>query len=199
MNTEGRPLLDPAPAIAGRWQQLHLVGFMGSGKSTVGRLLARQLLWNFLDLDALIERHAGRRITEIFAVDGEETFRTMERFVLRQAVQKPHTIVALGGGTFLDPENREVSRAHAVSVWLRCPAEVLVARLGPARHDRPLWDPATVATTLAARRQAYEEADLCVDAAAEPAQVADRVLAALADRVIPSRASRAPARDAPDE
>lgn len=195
MNMKGRPPLGPTSAIAGSWRQLHLVGFMGSGKSTVGRLLARQFLWNFLDLDALIERHAGRAITEIFATDGEEAFRTIERFVLRQVVHKPHSVVALGGGTFVDPVNREISRAHAVSVWLRCPAEVLTARLGPARADRPLWDPATVAALLESRRPAYESADLDVDAAAEPAAVANRVREALAGCVIAAR----PARDASDQ
>lgn len=179
--------LEPVSAIAGSWMQLHLVGFMGAGKSTVGRLLARRLLWSFVDLDALIERHADRRVQEIFAADGEEGFRAIERFVLRQAVQKPRTVVALGGGTFVDSAGREISRAHAVSVWLRCPPEVLVARIGPVQSARPLWDPTTVAERLEARRPHYEMADFQVDADAEPVEVAARVLAALEGRVIAPR------------
>jgi len=176
--------LVPAAGAAGDWQQIHLVGFMGAGKSTVGRLVARALLWSFLDLDALVVRHAGAAIPEIFAAEGEAGFRRHEEFALRQAVQKPRTVLALGGGTFQAPANVAVSRANAVSVWLRCSAEVIRTRLGPASPSRPLWDSGAVETLVAERSAAYEQADLVVNGDGDPRAVTDRVIAALRARTI---------------
>ena len=73
-------------AVLGDRPQVHLAGFMGSGKSTVGRLVARRLLWNFLDLDGVIERHEGRSVSRIFEESGARHFRDAERHVLRQVV-----------------------------------------------------------------------------------------------------------------
>lgn len=176
--------LAPAAAVAGDWVQVHLVGFMGAGKSTVGRLLARALVWNFLDLDALVTRHAGASIPELFAAGGEAGFRRHEEFVLRQAVQKPRTVLALGGGTFSAPGNVAVSRASAVSVWLRCSPDIIRARLGPKSSSRPLWDPATAEALLVERSDTYRQADLVVDGDDDPGVVAERVLAALRSRTV---------------
>jgi shikimate kinase len=162
--------------------QVHLTGFMGSGKSTVGRLLARRLLWNFLDLDGLIERHEGRTVAQIFAEDGEAGFRASEHHVLRQAVNKPATVVALGGGTLIDPRNRELSRCNAVLVWLRCPVEALEARCAGLAADRPLWgDHATLRQRYAERLPGYEAADIAVDATEAPDAVAATVHRALVE------------------
>lgn len=179
--TEGAALR-PARLPEGR-SQVHLVGFMGSGKSTVGRLVARELLWNFLDLDALVARHAGKPVPRVLAEDGEEAFRAHERHALRQAVQKPSTVLALGGGAFVDPVNRALSARVAASVWLRCCFEVLAERIGADAGERPLWvDPAAARELLRARESAYAEADHVVDAGPPPEEVAAAVIEAVAPR-----------------
>jgi shikimate kinase len=161
-------------------RQIHLAGFMGSGKSTVGRLLARRLLWNFLDLDAVVERHAGRSIAQIFDEDGEAAFREMESHVLRQVVSKPDTVVALGGGTLIERGNVDISRSRAVLVWLRCPLEVLRERCGDVDTARPLWgDPDALQARLEERLPGYRSAELRVDAGAEPEAVVEAVLTAI--------------------
>lgn len=176
-------------AIPGGRAQIHLAGFMGSGKSTVGRLLARHLLWNFLDLDGVVERHEGRSVARIFSESGEAAFRDSERHVLRQLVSKPSTVVALGGGTLIDADNQARSRRHAALVWLRCPLEVLEARCarhardaryeGPAAK-RPLWgDLAALQQRYDERLPGYEAAEFVVDADDEAEAVALAVLEAI--------------------
>lgn len=151
---------------------------MGAGKSTVARLLARRMVWSFLDLDAVIVRHMGMSVSDIFSVHGEEGFRAAESHALRQTVLKPATVVALGGGSWERAGNRELSRARAVSVWLDCPLDLLRGRVSEAEIDtRPLWrDPGAVEALFLARKEGYAEADLRVDATAPPERVADAVL-----------------------
>lgn len=164
----------PLESAGGR-SQIHLVGFMGSGKSTVGRLLARRLVWNFLDLDALVERHAGRSIAEIFSSDGEAEFREQESFVLRQAVQKPRTVLALGGGTPVDARNWALSATTAMTVWLRCPIDVLLGRVAEP-GERPLWlERQQLERLLSARQPQYARCDHVVDASDRAEQVAERI------------------------
>lgn len=161
-------------------RQIHLTGFMGSGKSTVGRQLARRLVWNFLDLDRVVERHEGRSVARIFAEDGEQQFRASERHVLRQVVAKPDTVVALGGGTLIDPGNVETVCGHATLVWLRCSLDVLEARCGGSDATRPLWgDPQALRKRYAERLPGYRAADIVIDAEADADSVADAVMAAL--------------------
>lgn len=169
----------PATLPGGR-RQIHFTGFMGCGKSTVGKLLARRLLWNFLDLDGVVERHEGRAVARIFAEDGEEAFRAAERHVLRQVVSKPATVVALGGGTLIDAANRALSAEHAVVVWLRCPLDVLEARCAGEAALRPLWgDREALERRYAERLPGYESADLVVDAEGEPEAVVEGVVRSL--------------------
>lgn len=152
---------------------MHMVGFMGSGKSTVGQLLARRLVWNYLDLDAMVVRHVGKPIAAIFADDGEAEFRRQESWVLEQVVHKPHTVVALGGGTITDPENHRLCDRVAATVWLRCPLEVLRGRLGDTSADRPLWlEKISLEALFEARQETYRKARYVVDARAPAARVA---------------------------
>ncbi|MGD8330592.1 MAG: shikimate kinase [Acidobacteriota bacterium] len=170
--------------LSDRRHQIHLTGFMGSGKSTVGKLLARRLLWNFLDLDGVIERHEGRPVARIFAEDGEGAFRSSERHVLRQVVGKPRTVVALGGGTLIDEANRTICHQRAVVVWLRCPLEVLEARCAGEAALRPLWgEREALERRYAERLVGYKTAELIVDAAGPPEVVAEVVLQALVQRL----------------
>lgn len=173
--------LEPHGPLVGGRSQLHLVGFMGVGKSTVGQRLARRMLWNFLDLDTLVERHTGLRVAEIFGRRGEGAFREAESHCLAQAVLKPRTVLALGGGAWESAGNRRLARARGVSVWLDCPLAVIRERLGAAADERPLWDdPAKIRRRYDARRETYARADLRVEADGAPDAVAERVLSALA-------------------
>ena len=163
--------LEPLARTASGQSQIHLSGFMGCGKSTVAQLLARRLVWNYLDLDVLITRHAGASVAEIFAAEGEDAFRDMESHVLRQAVQKPRTVVALGGGTMMLERNREVSAKHGLSVWLRASFETCLERVGDGA-GRPLFAHQADARRLFdARQPHYALATVSVDADGAAAQV----------------------------
>jgi shikimate kinase len=106
-----------------------LVGFMGSGKSSVGRELARRTMSDFVDVDAWIEKKAARAIREIFSEEGEAAFREMEKAALREILAVKGRIVAAGGGAFLDEENRELMKAYAPVVYLEVKAETVLRRL----------------------------------------------------------------------
>lgn len=126
-----------------------MVGFMGSGKSTVGPLLAGTLGWSFVDLDQEIEREKGCAIREIFERDGELEFRKIETQVLRQLETREPCIVALGGGAFAWEENRPIVSQLGVSIFLDCRLDVILARC-PADGSRPLFQ------TMAGVRELYE-------------------------------------------
>ncbi len=157
--------------------RLFLVGFMGSGKTTVGRLLAEKLGYAFLDLDELIQQQAGLSIPEIFARMGEGAFREMESRALRALEAWEDVVVALGGGAFVSEENRREVRRLGVSVWLDCPLEVILKRLGETT-DRPLYrSPEQMRALLGARLSAYQQADLRVEAGeVTPESVADEII-----------------------
>src|SRR5581483_1784207 len=95
-------------AVTASPRNLVLIGMSGTGKSRVGRLVAERLRWRFLDTDLEIERRAGRSVQEIFAADGEERFRTLEREVIAKIAQRSGAVISTGGGAVLDPGNREV-------------------------------------------------------------------------------------------
>lgn len=107
-----------------------LIGYRGSGKSAVGRKLANQLWQTFLDLDALIVKQAGKSIRDIFEQDGEPAFRDLETAALREAVQVPDHVLALGGGAVMREENRQILKSAGDKViYLRCEAKVLLRRI----------------------------------------------------------------------
>jgi shikimate kinase len=99
--------------------RIYLVGFMGSGKTTVGRRLAKKLGWRFIDLDEEIERRERRTVADIFRENGEPHFRQLERHFLKQASSFKQSVIALGGGAFLDPENRVLADTTGLTVWLK--------------------------------------------------------------------------------
>src|ERR1051326_6210130 len=92
-------------------KRLYLVGFMGAGKTTVGRRLAKKLGWKFLDLDEEIEHREGRTVANIFKEDGERHFRSLEHSCLKELASVPKAVIAMGGGAFVDPENRELAES----------------------------------------------------------------------------------------
>ncbi len=117
---------------------IYLVGFMGAGKTSVGERLAVQLQWAFLDLDQEIEKTQGRSIREIFENEGEPSFRELERDELQKVSLRQKTVVALGGGAFLDARNRETISGTGISVWLDAPIDTLYRRCAGER-SRPLF------------------------------------------------------------
>jgi shikimate kinase len=142
---------------------IYLVGFMGSGKTTIGRLLAERLGWHFVDLDNEIEAQEESTITEIFDERGEEEFRRIENAALGVHVRKIErgrpTVVALGGGAFVQQNNFDLLENHGVTVWLDCPLETVRQRVEQAAH-RPLARDAQRFEELFHERQAgYGRAD----------------------------------------
>lgn len=135
-----------------RGPTLWLVGMMGSGKTSVGRLVADRLGLPFLDLDDDVATRTGRTIGEVFADEGEEGFRRYETEALERA-SGTAAVVATGGGAVLRPGNVELMRGHGFVVWLRAEASVLVARVG-AGEGRPLLvdGPADAIHRLASQR-----------------------------------------------
>lgn len=144
--------------------KVYLVGFMGAGKTSVGRALARRLDWQPVDIDELIEQRERLPVSEIFARHGEPYFRAAEREVLTEQLPKRHVVVATGGGTFVDPVNRAVINHDGASVWLDAPIERLIARI-PADGRRPLAaDRVALERLYQTRRAAYEHAHVRLDA-----------------------------------
>ncbi len=155
------PPSTPPPA-----PNLILVGFMGAGKTTVGRRLAARLHWDVVDCDDLIEARAGRRISEIFADQGETAFRELEAEVAATLGGYRHTVITTGGGIVERPENLPFLRAAGRVIYLRARPESLYERVKGSSH-RPLLqvdDPlARIRELLAHRAPRYEEADQIVD------------------------------------
>ena len=160
-----------------------LAGFMGSGKTTIGKLLAAQLAWRFVDLDEEIENCAGLPIAEIFSRSGEPAFRDIEHECLVRVLgsatgQESSFVLALGGGTFAQPRNVALLRdAGAVVLWLDCPVEELLARC-VLMPDRPLFrDEASFRKLYEERLPFYQQADYRVAGHADPREAVEKIRA----------------------
>lgn len=163
---------------------------MGSGKSTVGRLLAAQLAWRFVDLDAEIERDTGLPISQIFEQKGEAVFRDIEHECLSRALgsaseRDTRMVLALGGGTFAQPRNAALiqgfgsqQRGSGVAiVWLDCAMEDLLQRC-VLMGDRPLFrDEASFRRLYQERLPYYQQADYRIDSSGDPLRVVEQILA----------------------
>ncbi len=171
---------------------LFLVGMMGAGKSTVGRLVARQLNYQFFDTDTLIEDCTGQTIPEIFASSGEAGFRQIERQVLAEIAAYTKLVVATGGGIVLDPLNWSYLH-NGIVVWLDVPVDILHHRLASSSHRRPLLetdDPKAVLSSIYnLRRDRYAQADiqLAIEEHESSQTVCDRLIAAVSQRIEPER------------
>jgi len=184
-----------------------LTGFMGSGKSTVGRALAAQLAWHFIDLDTEIERLTGLPISQIFEQKGEAVFRDIEQECLARILgtageRDTRLVLALGGGTYAQPRNATLLREFGASprgsaaaiIWLDCPMEDLLQRC-VLMGDRPLFrDEASFRKLYEERLPYYQQADYRVESGGEPIRVVEQILAlgifgrtqrVLADRNLP--------------
>lgn len=152
---------------------IFLTGFMGSGKSTIGPILANTLGYDFVDVDRLIEAKANARVVQIFERDGEQRFRDLEREVLHDVALRDHCVVSLGGGTIANEHNFTLIRNSGIIVYLRLEPDEIYQRVHH-RPDRPLlWDGAghllssdqlqeRIRQLLADRERYYEQADVVV-------------------------------------
>jgi shikimate kinase len=156
--------------------KLYLVGFMGSGKTTVARALSRRLGWRAVDLDDEIERREGRTVAQIFTDEGEAYFRKVEREVLLSWLPTRNVIIATGGGTFIQPGNRADILADGVAVWLDASFARIVDRV-PSDGRRPLAaDREAFAALFEQRRAIYRLAHLRVDAQGRVEALVERIV-----------------------
>ena len=157
-----------------------LTGFMGTGKSVVGRRLAERLRLSFVDLDDLIEEAAGMAIPEIFASEGESGFRRREREVIASLATRRDCVIATGGGAVLDPENVRNLKRGAVIVCLWAEPTIILERVGANAHRPLLQAPdrlARIRELLEQRASAYAQADLSVETSdSDVEEVVDRIV-----------------------
>ena len=168
-------------------RRIVLVGYRGTGKTTVGPVLATRLGWAFADCDDVVENYAGRAVAEIFRAEGEAGFRDRESAAVNELCGKDRLVIATGGGAVLRESNRKAMKRDGFVVWLTAPAEVI--------HRRLTEDPATAArrpaltiggfdeivSLLAVREPMYREvADLVLESSyRSPDELANDILAAL--------------------
>jgi len=163
-----------------------LIGFMGTGKTSVGRLLASRLGCAFHDLDRKIEEKHGMSIPAMFREHGEPYFRACEKEAVREAAQRTNLVIATGGGTVKDAENVAILRRSGILVALTADVDTILQRTA-ARGTRPVLDHADAGDRRAAvmqlleeRRHLYEDADITVDTSGRaPLEVAEHILQAL--------------------
>src|SRR5580700_4868054 len=143
---------------------LYLLGFMGSGKTTVGRHLAHRLGWRFFDLDHEIEAAEKITIAELFDTRGEPEFRRIEAEMLREHVRSIErgrpAVLALGGGAFVDAANRDLILQNGIAIWLDCPFDRVQQRVGDASLRPLARDPQRFAALFESRRAIYALADV---------------------------------------
>jgi shikimate kinase len=164
---------------------IYLVGFMGAGKTAVGRVVARRLGRAFVDLDEAIERQSQLSILEIFETRGEDQFRSAETEELERTTHQSELVIATGGGAFSSSINRRmIRRSGGVSVFLDPPWEAISLRLGEGDADRPKWvDERHARALFLQRRPEYLIADIHLElqGGQSPTEVADKVCSALSE------------------
>ncbi len=164
-----------------------LVGMMGAGKTSIGKRLAARLEVGFCDADHEIETAAGMTVTEIFAKYGEPEFRRLERSVIARLLGEAPHVLATGGGAYMDDGTRDAMRAHAFTIWLKAPIDILLGRVRKRQEQdtsRPLLNNddmrGTLDRLLEARGPTYAQADMTLESADEPhAMLLDKIIAAL--------------------
>ncbi|MBW7889378.1 MAG: shikimate kinase [Bacteroidetes bacterium] len=152
---------------------IFLIGFMGSGKSTLGPILANTIGYQFIDLDVRIEQEQRRKISEIFAQQGEKAFREIEQTMLSAVIKEPKTIISLGGGTITSSTVLEMLKKHGILIYLKSDPEHIYQRLR-TKSDRPMLRDENgslldeeelkkkISVLLESRKHFYEEADMII-------------------------------------
>lgn len=145
-----------------------LTGFMGTGKTTVGKRLARRLGWQFVDIDSLIVASAKESVANIFAEHGEAVFRRLEKRAIAKAIRGDKRVIATGGGAFADSESRRLLRATGPAICLTAQPKAILQRVGPNFASRPMLSGAAsplarIQQLMAQRHPAYAKADLTID------------------------------------
>ena len=170
--------------------RVYLMGFMGAGKTTVGRMLAVRLGWPFVDLDDDVEAAAGRSVRDIFAERGESGFRGLEHEALLRTLERDPLVVATGGGTFAQAASFAAVAPGGLTVWLNPPFATIAGRIGAlGKEDRPLFRDETQAWELYRQRlPVYRRADMTIDVAPgeQPEEVAARIELRLRERACAS-------------
>jgi shikimate kinase len=163
-----------APHILARLgrRSIVLVGMMGVGKSSIGRRLGVRLGLPFVDADTEIEKAAGMNIADIFARNGEASFRSGEARVIARLLADGPQVLASGGGAVMHPDTRAAIRAKGISLWLSADFDVLMRRISKRKHERPMLqtaDPvATLRRLLAEREPIYAQSDITVQSREVP-------------------------------
>ena len=145
---------------------LALIGFMGTGKTSTGRLVAEQLRFEFLDTDEIIQTQTGRMISDIFAKDGEPAFRALEGQVVGELAKRSRAVISTGGGLPTNPENLNSLKTHALVICLWASAEKIWERVRNQSHRPLLLDPdpqKKIRDLLAARKPFYCQADVLLN------------------------------------
>ena len=151
------------PALPSGRTRIVLVGFMGAGKTTVGRHLASILGWDFVDLDDQVVARSGKPVAAIFREQGEAAFRVAEHAAAVEVARRRFVVIAAGGGAFVAPDTRAALSADALTVWLRCALPALLARIA-YDGSRPLaGSRETITALLTEREPTYRLANLVVD------------------------------------
>jgi len=161
-------------------RNIALCGFMGTGKSSVGRLVAEQLRFAFLDTDTVIEARAGKNISQIFEEQGEPAFRDLEKRIVKELGSRDRTVISVGGGLVVDPENLASLKEHALVVCLWASPETIWLRVKNQNH-RPLLkegDPLeNIRRLLTERGPFYKQANVLLSTELRsPREVAQQVL-----------------------
>jgi shikimate kinase len=160
---------------------IYIVGFMGSGKSTIGELLAKRIGWPFADLDRDIEAQESSTIPHLFETLGEPGFRRIESEALAKRVSKVKTgrpvVLALGGGAYVSPANAQLMDSSGVSIWLDTPFETIRERVSRANHRPLAVDPVFFRELFLIRREAYAKAAYTIHVTSDdPSDTLNRVL-----------------------
>lgn len=151
--------------------RIYLIGYMGSGKSTIGKKLATRLGYSFLDLDNVIEEEQQQTVAEIFLEKGEDAFRSLERLALHQTFEMDDIVVSVGGGTPVFYENMEMMKRNGLCIYLKSSPELLASRLQRNQQQRPLIASLSqdelllfVREQLAKRLVFYEKSEMHIEA-----------------------------------
>ncbi len=174
-------MVDSEPAVVRGGRNIVLVGFMATGKTSVGRRLAERVEYAFVDVDDLIEAEAGMPIPRIFEEQGEPAFRNLEAQMIAKAARTSRTVIATGGGAVVNPANMRCLKTSGIVIALTADPETILARVGTgAGASRPMLRgdaKARICSLLVERGPAYAQADVTLDtSSATVDEIADVIL-----------------------